>query len=466
MKKLILLLILTFLTGFTFPKVKDYEKIGDKYLIEKNYKKAEKYYKKAIKKKPQNAKLHFKLALAYKERGKTEKCLKELIRCTQIDPNFEKPYLYLADFFSLSKKYEKAEKAYLNLLRIKPNSPKYNYLLGKLLFLEHKDEESLKYFYKAVQLDHGFKEAYPYLKELLKREILRNPDNPDPHLKLGNVFYFNNELQKAKVQYVIYLEKKPQSEKVWYKLLKICKELKECDCTIKTYEALLEFYPSSEEITKDLVKWALKCGNTQKAILYLKREYEINPENIEALKKLGDIYRKEKNNENAYYYYRLYLKKASDKKIERWCKDYELVKPEISSMFSSLEIFNTGLKFFKEGNFQRALDYFKKAEKIYEKYPQIHFYKGRTLYELGKKEDCLSEYKEAILLDKYNPEYWFYLGISLNEIKKYKDAAVCFRKCIEFSNDPNSMYYKTSYKFLKKYISSGIIDKERWRIFK
>ncbi len=459
-KYLTSLIIFLFILSLLASGNKNYEKLGDSNFNAKNYKKAEKYYKKALKKDSRNPQLHFKLALTYKYRGKMDKCLKELIRCTQIDKNFEKPYIFLADFFTLTKKYDKAEKAYLNLIRIKPNSPKYHYLYGKLLFKIHKDEKALKQFYKTVKLDRGFNEAYPFLKELLKREILKNPDNPEPHLKLGNIFYYNGELQKAKVQYLIVLNKTPNREKVWYKLLKICKELKECDCTIKTYEALLEFYPSSEEILRDIREWCIKCGNFEKAIKYMKKEYGIYPEKSFLLKKIGDLYLNQKNELEAYYYYRLYLKKNKDEKIDKWCKNIELVNPSISLKFNSLFFFNKGVKLFKEGNFNGALNLFKKAKSIYSDYPQLHYYLGRAEYEMGDIRKSLFEYKEAILKDKYNPEYWFYLGLSLNDLKRYKDAAICFKKVLDFSTDKNSIFFKASYKYLKKYASSGIIEKD------
>jgi tetratricopeptide (TPR) repeat protein len=92
------------------------------YLRQKEYLKAVEILKFLLSKDGQNANLHFRLGMTYKEMGNYEASISELIKCSELDPHIINPYEELGNLY-LSKMKDVEKAIYYYLKGIESGSP-------------------------------------------------------------------------------------------------------------------------------------------------------------------------------------------------------------------------------------------------------------------------------------------------------------------------------------------------------
>lgn len=100
---------------------------------------------------------------------------------------------------------------------------------------------------------------------------------------------------------------------------------------------------------------------------------------------------------------------------EKW--ESEEVKAEVQRLLEYAEFAS------KKKDYSRALDFYKEANQIQETLAS-HYYAGRTSYLSGNLESTEKEWKLALALDssiRY-PEMRFYLGVILHEMGKIQES--------------------------------------------
>ena len=150
------------------------------------------------------------LGLAYLNKGLFDKAIDVLNKAINLSPEYESPYVYLADAYmlksstinnsSFKKKliYSKIKNTFDKLLELNPNNVEG---LGNLAMYYSKGENDQK---KAV--------------ELLKRCIELNPDNPNTYTLLGTCYEKMGVIDQAFVTYKKSVQMNPMYEFGLYKL--------------------------------------------------------------------------------------------------------------------------------------------------------------------------------------------------------------------------------------------------------
>lgn len=442
----------------------DHETQGDQAFQKGDYKKAVKEYKKAVKEEAKRADLHFKLGMAYLKKGDVDEAIPEFIRTTNLDPDNEAAYQHLGDFFLVKKQPDKAAKAFENLVRINPESAQYQFQLGKVQDSLRQDDQALTHFYKAVLINPRIEDAYPYLFKLLKRKILQNPGDPDPHMVLGRVYRLHGDLGEAKIQFALVADAQPQSRDAWEELLDVCRKLKDCRCEVTSLEGLLQFSPKDLTLVDAILEVARRCEMPDVREHYLQFRISLTPRQAPAYAELGKLYQSQDNRTQAYFYFKKYLELCAacpdSRTLREWCANEELANPDIARQYQAFNLFQTGLESFRNGRFEAALRDLEQSRSIYDQFPQVHFYIGQTLEELDRRPEALYAYKEAIKLQPGNPEYWFFLGSALDSQKMYDNAAICFRKVRELDPGNSFGYTLQAQNKLQSYQDQGIIKRE------
>ncbi len=109
-----------------------------------------------------------------------------------------------------------------------------------------------------------------------------------------------------------------------------------------------------------------------------------------------------------------------------------LCSPLSSEILNSTKFYNEGVKNFKEGNQERALELFIQAAKINENYSLAHYGIGRVyLSRKNKAEEAVKHLKKATILDSSFAKSFFYLGIAQLFTGKYNDSIQAFKKAYE-----------------------------------
>lgn len=166
-----------------------------------------------------------------------------------------------------------------------------------------------------------------------------------------------------------------------------------------------------------------------------------HPLDEDAVVLMGNCYAKEENkNKEAIEIYLKYIKfRASPtlyqdservySLLETICHiDEESIKSEQNLMSKKLELnanvvdvnstiewahYYLGLGYFLNGDFNRSITHFKKAQKLFPNRAATHYYLGKIYLENGAIEKALSTFRESLRLDPNQAEVSFQVGKTL-----------------------------------------------------
>jgi len=118
-----------------------------------NFKKAVKYFKKAVKEDPEFAFAWDNLGLSYRRLNKFDQAIDAYENSLKIDPNGLMPLQNIAITYQYKEEYTKAIEAYQKLARIDENNPEVFYGIGNVYAINLKDyEKGLENICKAYNM--------------------------------------------------------------------------------------------------------------------------------------------------------------------------------------------------------------------------------------------------------------------------------------------------------------------------
>ncbi|MBN2318719.1 MAG: tetratricopeptide repeat protein [Acidobacteria bacterium] len=145
-----------------------------------------------------------------------------------------------------------------------------------------------------LEKNRNLREAIEYAR----KASLLDPEDPEPHWVLANIYFRmrnvmapdEDGLQKAVRELEKCRELNPQDERVYYALGGAYFELNRPEEAIRAYEEFQKIYKGTDSGYREIGKYYLGKNNHEKAIEYLKKAIEIQPESVESLYLLGDVY--------------------------------------------------------------------------------------------------------------------------------------------------------------------------------
>jgi tetratricopeptide (TPR) repeat protein len=266
-----------------------------------------------------------------------------------------------------------------------------------------------------LEKNENFQGAIEYAQKASQLD----PENPEPHWILANIYFRARDriipeeegLQKGVQELEKCRELNPRDERVQYALGGAYFELNQPEKAIQAYEEFQKIFKDTDSGYREIAKYYLGNNDYEKAIEYLKKAIEIQPESVESLYLLGDTYLRQRRIKEAVPVYRA-LAQATGNNIN--------VKKQLA------------LSLIDTGGYKEAADL---LSPIVQEDPDNS--ECRLL--LGRAQIGLQEYVKAIetlgSIQSNNPDFnlnvQFYLGVAYKNSGEHSKAIKIFTDLLD-----------------------------------
>ena len=409
--------------------------------------------KDAIKISPEDSILLTKLAGLYTELNDYDNAVDIYLKAIEIKPNDAFIYISLGSIYETQNKYKEALAAYENALRIFPEY-KYNYLNLANVQYQTKDYKSAIENYKLF-LDTYSQHwearkslANSYLSagnpekavEEFQNLYINNNENFDDYANFGIALFKTANYEKAQEILEKAIEKDDTNTTAKVCLAMTYQNLEKNDLALAQFNAVLKDENGLNSIRYDYANLLADMGNNAKAIEEYKKYLTSYPEDGNAYRNLGIVYKREKDYKNAIENYKKALSKSSN--------DIN-TKKDLAECYHLQKDYKNAIVFYDEILKQDAEDIETKTNKAI------------ALHALGQYQDAITLYEE--ILDKKDSEM---VQSNLTdaivsqstkdlEAKNYKNAIDGYVKAISRGTKDSYAYYGLA----KAYQATGVNDK-------
>jgi len=282
--------------------------LGSIYMEKKDYEKAMKHIKEAIKIAPYYVDAHFNLAAIYNKRGQYDQEFKELKKVLELNPNFLNAYISLGNFYEKIGSNDKAIETYKKAMEIdkKSGAPHYNIavLFSKLGLVDVAEDE----YKKAISLDPDLAMAHNnlgniYFKKRLIKEAIKEyklavrHDSKlfEAYNNLGSALSEIGKDEEAINFLKIAIKLKKEKYIPHFNLGRIYMKKKMFVNATREFENVLKLKPDYSEAHTNLGLVFLNLGDREKAKLHFNAALRIDPKDETAIKFLEKLNSKKEN---------------------------------------------------------------------------------------------------------------------------------------------------------------------------
>ncbi len=190
---------------------------------------------------------------------------------------------------------------------------------------------------------------------------------------------------------------------------------------IEAYEQSVRYnFEDTDDLLYNISVTLGQAGETDRAIDFLERAYEINPENELVLYELGYYYDKKQEFKKSISYYNSYLD----------------IDPFNASVW-----YNLGITYNRIGQHEEAINAYDYSIALQDNFEQAYFNKANALSNSNRYEEAVQCYHEYLELDKSNDDAYCYLGECYLNLERNDEALINYRKAIRINkNNANAWY--------------------------
>ncbi len=293
---------------------------------------------------------------------------------------------------------------------------------------------------KEDTLSGNYKSAIEKIERILKED----PNIPDAHFSLGNVYWKMGEYDKAIASFKKALEINPKFDFAMINLANIYRILKRFDDALEMIDEFLalnprdaqgyfirgdiylekkEFEKAMEDFKKSLSfsTTIADAYNGIGVIYYVKNELDKAEENIKKAIELNPKVR------NAHFNLAQVYEKRGE--IEDAIREYEIETQNYPLNFKAH--FNLGKLYSEKGLLKEAIERFMKTVDIVPDFSIGHLYLAKALMDSGNLKDAIEHAKKGLSLNppkEYAPLGHFILADIYNRMGRFADAESEYQK--------------------------------------
>jgi len=375
--------------------------LGEAYLIEKKYSKAKKTLYKAVKEEPYRIEPKLSLIEAIKNMETSIEHKNEIIdlfnEIIELKPHEKAPLIELSYFYNQNGEYEKSDETFKAIAE-SWNSEKQETAVLLNFYVKNQSGDKADFAANRIFQATGDDSVFMILGSIYEKEGLKNkaletykfvPETSQIHPEAisasAMVLASMGEFEKGIFILTKYLKKTPEN----LLLLSTLGSIYEGQ---NNYEKAESVYLKGSAISSER-QWTFfyklgvindRAGKKNKAIDYMKKALELNPENPDTLNYLG------------YTYAEMGIELEAAK---------EMIEKALSSRKNDGYIIDSlGWVYFKMGNYEKAKIYLQKAAEIVKNDPVILEHLGDLYIKIEKYEKAAEIYNEILNLYPENNE--------------------------------------------------------------
>jgi tetratricopeptide (TPR) repeat protein len=290
------------------------ERLIQEYRALKRWPQAAKLLEEMVKEKPDEQRL-FELYDIYENMNDSEGMVSVLRRLLQKTPDDAELRLRLARTFEKAKKLPEAIREYESVLsRLDPKEKLAVYKTLGYLYTETADlQKAIASYLKAAELDKKDVNLYYNLATLyekigdkekadqfLAQAVALQPEDIESRLNLAESLFNKGKLDEARTYLDEVIRRKPDSLRALLLLVQIADKKGDKKRLKDLYEKVYALAPDNEIVLYNLAVLEYEAANWEKSLSYFEIYAKNHPKDLETLRFLFDLYKKQKKEDSAF----------------------------------------------------------------------------------------------------------------------------------------------------------------------
>lgn len=415
-----------------------YTEIGNKFLSKKSYENARLFYNKTLEINPNDTNAYRNLGMVEEGGDHLDEAMSYYTRALELSlGQNEKPatnYNDIGNIYFAKNDFDNARAQYNNAISHDPEFYYAYYNLGYLSERLNETDKAIGYYNKALQI---------------------NPNYDDAHLGLTRIYLGKNDYEHTKEAFLKMSRNSPSAEMYYYRLGSIEESFERWDNAINSYKDALKANPDFIDALNNLSELYLRRNNYQEAKDLCLRLIALEPDEEKTYRnRLGRIYYAQQQMTDAITEYQraIELDPGSSANYYNLGLAYRNLDPEKAIFYyrKALTIApkdtdsreNLNLLYLSLGRYEDAITECNSAIAADPTAPGPHINLGKVLTRQGRFEEAIQEYNTAIGMDPSNASLYSERANSYRHQDKFEEAIADYQQCNEL--EPlNSVYYNS-----------------------
>jgi tetratricopeptide (TPR) repeat protein len=402
------------------------ERLIQEYRSLKRWPQAAKLLEEMVRDKPEEQKF-FELHEVYESMKNSDGAVSVLRRLLQKTPDDAELRMRLARTFEKAKKLPDAIREYEAVLsRLDPKEKLAVYKTLGFLYTESGDpNKAIASFLNAAELDKKDANLYYNLATLyektgdkekanqfLAQAVALQPEDIESRLSLAESLFNKGSVDEAQTYLDEVLRRKPDSLRALLLLVQIAEKKGDKKRLKELYEKVYALAPDNEIVLYNLAVLDYEAGNWGKSFAYFETYLKNHPKDVETLRFLFDLYKKEKKEDSAFATARALISlNAGDMAPYPFVFEYLNARNDFKQM---AEIMETGIQ--------------PRPENV-----ELRQYLVFALLKLGKEEAAATQLAQLAKLKPKDVTLLLQLARLQEKLDNVKAAMETYKKVVEIS---------------------------------
>ena len=414
-----------------------YTKIAGLYSDTGNYEEALSAYKKAVKLRPNDAFIYISMGSILQTIGDYENAYNAFKQAQAIYPEYKYNYLNLANIEYFRKNYPSAIENYNIFLNAYPDHMEASENLANVYSITNEHTKACD-IYSALYKKYpsAFTEyekygmalfetkQYQAASGMLEKALNGNEDSALINAKLALTYQNMGENEKALEKFVRTFEINPELTALKFDYANLLGNMDRNLDAIEQYKEYLKAFPEDADAYRNLGLVYKKIDNTDLALFNFEKSYSKDSSNIETKKELAYCYHKKQDYTNALKYYDFALKSEPDN--PELIANKALTLHAMGNYVSAIELYKEllekqsneriernlaaasiayGYELYDKQDYGQAILYFEDAIDLNDKEASAHFGYARANAKMGCTDIAIASYEKAVMLAPGNLDY-------------------------------------------------------------